>query len=326
MGEGRLGERELSRLLDVGRGLVSELDLESVLRQVLDVARELTAARYAALGILAEDKQELERFLYVGIDEETRRAIGPLPRGRGILGELIRQPQPLRLSQVSDHPRSYGFPSGHPPMHSFLGVPILIRGEAYGNLYLTNTEHGEFNGADEQSVVVLAEWAAIAIHNARLYERVEDRREELERAVRGLEASTAVSRAVGAETGLERVLELAAKRARALVEARSVAILLSHDDEMYVAATAGELGQPLEALRIPTEGSVFGDVLRSGEAESLTDLSSRVRFGPDELRGSASAALLVPLGFRGRPQGVLLALDSLQDGGPTFDADAEHLV
>src|SRR5512133_2730934 len=110
---GTLGERQLSRLLDVGRGLVSELDVEAVLSQVLEVARELTEARYAAIGILDEDKRELERFLYIGIDEETREAIGPLPRGRGILGELIRNPQPLRLEEVSEHPRSYGFPSGH---------------------------------------------------------------------------------------------------------------------------------------------------------------------------------------------------------------------
>jgi signal transduction histidine kinase len=326
MDEGRLGEHQLAQLLAVGRGLVSELDLESVLRQVLDVARELTGARYAAIGILGQDKQDLERFLFVGIDEDTRRTIGPLPRGRGILGELIRNPRPLRLRDVGDHPRSYGFPSGHPPMHSFLGVPILIRGEAYGNLYLTDTEHGEFDDADEQSVIVLAEWAAIAINNARLYERVESRREELERAVRGLEATTAIARAVGAETDLERVLELIVKRARALVEARSVAILLSHGADLDVAATAGKLARPQQSLRVPAEGTVFGDVLRSGEPESLADLSSRVRFGSDELRGSASAALLVPLLFRGRPQGVLLALDCLRPGDPAFDSDAEHLL
>jgi len=326
MDGGKLGEPQLSRLLGVGRGLVSQLDLESVLRQVLEVARELTGARYAALGILTEDKGELERFLYIGIDEVTRRAIGPLPRGRGILGELIRDPRPLRLGELSDHPRSYGFPSGHPRMRSFLGVPILIRGEAFGNLYLTETKHGEFRDADEQSLLVLAEWASIAIDNARLYERVEGRRDELERAVRGLEATTAIARAVGAETDLDRVVELIVKRARALVEARSVAILLSRGDDLYVAATAGELERPPESLRVPTEETVFGEVLRSGDSESLADLSSRVRFGPDELRGSASAALLVPLLFRGRTQGVLMALDSLKDSDLRFDSDAEYLL
>ena len=138
-----LTERELRRLIDVGRALVTDLDVESVLEQVLETVRELTEARYAALGILDESKQELERFLYVGIDEDTRRVIGPLPRGHGVLGELIRRPEPLRLADVTRHPHSYGFPPGHPPMTSFLGVPIAIRGEAFGNLYLTDKAGGE---------------------------------------------------------------------------------------------------------------------------------------------------------------------------------------
>ena len=162
-------EHRLQRLIDVGRVLVSELDLEVVLKRVLEVARELTGARYAALGILDERRKALERFLTLGIDDETRAVIGDLPRGRGVLGILISDPKPLRLDKVGEHPRSYGFPPGHPPMGSFLGVPILIRGEAYGNLYLTEKEGGEFSEADEQSAVILADWAAIAIDNARLY-------------------------------------------------------------------------------------------------------------------------------------------------------------
>ena len=139
---------ELRRLLAVGRALVSELDLESVLDHVLQTAVELTNARYAALGILDESKDGLERFLHTGLDEEARRRIGPLPRGRGVLGELIRDPRPLRLADVTTHPRSYGFPPGHPPMATFLGVPITIRGEAYGNLYLAEkVGGGEFGEA-----------------------------------------------------------------------------------------------------------------------------------------------------------------------------------
>src|SRR5439155_9528849 len=119
----------------------------------------------------------------------------------------------------------YGFPAAHPPMETFLGVPILIRGEAWGNLYLTEKAGGPFTQADEDAAVVLADWAAVAIQNARLYERVEGRREELERAVRGLEATTAIARAVGGETNLERVLELIVKRGRALVDASGLVIL-----------------------------------------------------------------------------------------------------
>src|SRR5204862_573491 len=134
--------------------------------------------------------RELDRFITRGIDQGTRRAIGDLPRGRGILGALIDDPRPLRLAEVGDDPRSYGFPPGHPEMRTFLGVPILIRGEAWGNLYLTEKAGGEdFDKADEASVVVLADWAALAIEHARLYEAVDARRKELERAVRGFEAT-----------------------------------------------------------------------------------------------------------------------------------------
>ncbi len=162
-----LDEARLRRLIDVGRSLVSQLDLETVLGRVLNAARDMTRARYAALGILDADRSRLERFITVGIDDITRVQIGTLPEGRGVLGVLIRDPKPLRLTNVGDHPRSYGFPEQHPPMRSFLGVPIVIGGEAYGNLYLTEKEGGEFDEVDEESVIVLADWAAIAIANAR---------------------------------------------------------------------------------------------------------------------------------------------------------------
>jgi signal transduction histidine kinase len=164
-----LDEPQLRKLIEVGRSLVSRLDLESVLANVLEAARELTGARYAALGILGPDRTELERFLALGVDSETRAAIGELPRGRGVLGLLISDPRPLRLRDVIEHPRSFGFPPGHPPMSSFLGLPILIRGEAFGNLYLTEKRDGAaFTESDEAAAVVLAEWAAVAISNARL--------------------------------------------------------------------------------------------------------------------------------------------------------------
>ena len=176
---------------------MTELDLAAVLDRVLETAREITGARYAALGILNEQRSELEQFLTSGVDEETHRAIGDLPRGRGVLGALIEHPQPLRLEDVGQHPSSYGFPAGHPPMHSFLGVPILIRGQAWGNLYLTEKQEGEFTEPDEEAAVILADWAAIAIDNARTYETSERRREEAEKAIRGLEATRDVAVAIG---------------------------------------------------------------------------------------------------------------------------------
>jgi GAF domain-containing protein len=197
---GSLDSLHMARLLDAGRALVADLDPQAVLDRILATARELTGARYAALGILDERRTGLEQFLAVGVDEQTRAAIGERPRGRGVLGVLIHEPQPLRLSDVSGHPQSYGFPEGHPTMRGFLGVPIMIRGAAWGNLYLTEKEEGEFTAADEQAAVILAEWAATAIENARLYHESERRRTEQERAVRGLEATRDVAiAAVGAQ-------------------------------------------------------------------------------------------------------------------------------
>ncbi len=162
-----LDERRLRSLIEVGRSVVAERDLATVLERVVEVARELTGARYAALGVVNDDRTGLEQFITRGIDERTRSKIGELPHGRGVLGLLIDNPRPLRLDDVSRHPRSYGFPPAHPPMRTFLGVPIVIRGRAFGNLYLTEKQGGAFDEADEQATIILAEWAAIAIDNAK---------------------------------------------------------------------------------------------------------------------------------------------------------------
>ena len=276
-------ERRLARLIDAGRTLLSELDLETVLDRLLETAAELTDARYAALGILDDDRRELERFLTRGIDEETHRVIGDLPRGRGLLGVLIDEPRPLRLDDVGDHPRSYGFPPGHPPMRTFLGVPILIRGQAWGNLYLTEKAGGEaFAAEDEEAVIVLADWAAIAIDNARLYRDVAARREELERAVRGLQATAAIARAVGGETELERILELVVKRGRALVGAHDVIIMLRDGEDLVITAGAGHVTIS-DSARVPLSGSTAGEVLASGHPGASRDAARELRISPERL-------------------------------------------
>lgn len=308
-GSGALDEPRLRQLIDVGRSLVAELDPEVIFGRVLEVARELTGARYAALGVLDNDRHELERFITHGIDEEERRAIGSLPRGRGVLGLLIEQPRPLRLTSVGDHPRSFGFPPGHPPMTSFLGVPIMIRGRAWGNLYLTEKVRGNFDDADQQSALILAEWTAVAVDNARLYRSVQEQRDTLKRAVRRLEATAEIARAVGGETDLERILETIVKRGRALIEARSLLILLEDRGELRVAATAGELERDPE-LRIPIEGSAPGRVLRTGRPDRLSSIGADLFARPNSPEVGV-AALLVPLIFRGHSLGVLAALDSL---------------
>ena len=185
-----LAPERLVRLIESGRGLMEELDPELVLDRLLETARELTGARYAALGVLDEQRRELARFITRGVDAATHGAIGELPRGRGILGLLIEDARPLRLHDIGEHPKSYGLPVAHPPMRTFLGVPVLVRGRAWGNLYLTEKAGGaDFDEADELSVGVLADWAAIAIEHARLYASVRERGDSLERALRGFEAT-----------------------------------------------------------------------------------------------------------------------------------------
>ena len=156
------------------------------------------------------------------------------------------------------HPESYGFPLAHPPMHTFLGVPIVVHGEAWGNIYLTEKDAGEFTDADEEAVTVLADWAAIAIANARLYRDVRQRRDELQRANRGLETTTEIARALGGVTDVGRVLELVVKRSRALIDARAAELALLDGDELVVAAVAGRGGGGLAGSRLSLESSVAG--------------------------------------------------------------------
>ena len=322
----RDADANAQRLLEAGRSLVAELDVEVVLERLLETARELTGARYAAIGVLDEQRRGLERFLTSGIDAATHAAIGDLPRGRGVLGVLIDDPRPLVLPDVNAHPRSYGFPAGHPPMTTFLGVPLLIRGEAWGNVYLTEKEAGEFDDADVHAVTVLADWAAIAIDHARLYRGTAERSAELERAVEGLEATTAIARAVGSETDLARVLELVVKRGRALVRARSVVLLLRDGERLVAAAGAGQLDEQTLRSSLSAESSVVSEVLRDGRPERITDVGARLGV-EDERLGivGAETALIVPLRYRDRALGVLCAFDRL-DEDPEFGDREEQLL
>ncbi|HWB69446.1 MAG TPA: GAF domain-containing protein, partial [Solirubrobacterales bacterium] len=330
MERGEIDSRRLFQLLGIGRGLAARLDLEGVLEAVLDAARELTGARYAALGILDPGKRELERFLTLGIDGDTQAAIGDLPRGGGVLGELIRHPEPLRLTDLTRHPSFDGFPPAHPPMHTFLALPIRIRGEVWANLYLTERGDGAgFDAADEAVALALADWAAVAVENARLYEGLARRRDEAERqrdraelSARALAVMTDIARSVGGETDVDRIFELIVDRGRMLVEARALLIMLTDGEDLAVAASAGE-GAALRGKRVPVEGTVAGRVLRSARAERLGEGDAEIdRLGLDL---AAEAAILVPLTFRGVTSGVLVALDRLADG-PGFGFEDERLL
>jgi signal transduction histidine kinase len=315
----------IRRLLDVGRAVMSELDLAAVLDRLLRAGREVSGARYAALGILNEQRTELEQFLTSGVDDETHRVIGELPRGRGVLGALIEHPQSLRVTDVGQHSSSYGFPAGHPVMRSFLGVPIVLRGQAWGNLYLTEKQAGEFTAQDEEAAVILAGWAAIAIDHAQVHETSERRREEAEKAVRGLEATRDVVVAIGGEVALEHVLELIVKRGRVLMAARSVVIMLRDGEELVVQASAGHV-QEARGVRLPIAGSTSGQVLEHLLPERITDVAARLRIDPSEFGvPDAQTALLVPMVYRGQAMGVLAAFD--RDGsGEVFSEDDEQVL
>jgi two-component system, NarL family, sensor histidine kinase DevS len=326
---GVMMDEQARRLLDAVGSVLGELDVEIVIDRVLESARELTGARYVALGVLDCTRRELERFITRGIEEHTRAELGALPQGRGVLGELILDPVPLRLAEVGQHPHSYGFPVGHPPMHSFLGVPILIGGVPFGSLYLTEKAGGApFTDADEESATTLARFAAVAIDHARRYTGAAARRDELARSVAALQATTEIARAVGGETDLEHILELVAKRGRALVGARTVLIELVSGNELVVAAVAGDRPAGLIAERMVLAGSVASAALRTRTTQRLEAEVNRARFyqyGVGRHGVSADTGMVVPLIFHNEAYGVLVVVDRLNDG-PEFTVEDQRLL
>ena len=316
-------------LLEAARGVMSDMDLESVLERLLQAARDVCGARYAALGVLDPTRKMLERFVTCGIDEDTRRRIGAYPRGRGVLGELIARPTPLRLRDVSSHPRSYGFPAGHPPMQSFLGVPVRSGGEPFGNLYLTDKVGAEeFTADDERALVLLAGFAGVAIEHARQYSDLRTQGAELERTVAALDATVQIARAVGGETDLDVILQLVAKRGRALVSARALVIELDRAGELSVVACAGEISGDVIGETVDRDNSLAGLALRQGQTLRLEDEPNLARFrqhGLGRLGFAGTAGLVVPLMFRGQPLGVLVALDRLESG-PAFSDEDQRLL
>ena len=217
-----------------------------------------------------------------------------------MLGELIRDPQPLRLDDVGRHPRSYGFPIGHPPMSTFLGVPIVIDGVAFGNLYLAEKRSGPFDEADEDAVITLAGWAAVAIANARVHESVAGRRDKLEQTVAALSAMIDIALALGGETDIDAMLELVVKRSRALVSANAMAVALLEGGVLVVAAVAGALGDDRRRVRIPVAGSALEEAVRSRRALPLGEAGVHAVLGRADTTPSARAGLVVPLLFRER--------------------------
>jgi signal transduction histidine kinase len=311
----------LRALLDAGIALSSELSLDAVLQKIVEAAAELTGARYAALGVIDPTGQILERFVVTGIDEETQAAIGDLPRGGGILGVLIHEAKPLRLDELATHPRSVGFPPNHPPMKSFLGVPIMLRGIAYGNLYLTEKAEGApFTEEDEELTMLLASQAAVAVENARLYESAT-------RWLRQLESLNEIADALVSEMELPRLLDLVAARLRELVRARLVIIALPESEgELVIRTAAGEGAEGLAGIRLGGRDSKTGRVLERRRSERVDSMIEDLEVDQETGRRiGARTGLYVPLLLRDRAIGVISAHDK-EYADPRFSDEDVRLA
>jgi len=306
-------------LVEAGIALSSELSLDAVLQRLVETAARLTGARYAALGVIDTSGHGLERFVTTGIDAETYAAIGDLPRGRGLLGVLIRDAETLRLHDIADDPRSVGFPLHHPPMHTFLGVPVLLRGIAFGNLYLTEKDSGDFTEEDEELTQLLAAQAAVAIENARLYE-------SSTRSLRQLESLNEIGTALASEIELEPLLGLVARRLRELVHARLVLIALPQGETLTIAAAEGENAYGIAGARLAFGSSKAGRVLERGRSERVDSVVDDPEVDQQAARRlGVRSALYVPLIARGRTIGVLIAHDKA-GAKPVFSDDDLRLA
>ncbi len=298
-----LGARDqMHGLLEAVVAIGAGLDLESTLRRIVETAVGLVDARYGALGVIGEDKQ-LAEFIPVGLTEDEIAAIDHWPEGRGLLGMLVRDPHALRLGNIASHPESSGFPAGHPPMTSFVGVPVRVRDEVFGNLYLTNKRGGgEFTEDDEAVLIALGAAAGVAIENARLYEAA--RRQQ-----RLIQASADVTTRLlsGADPGealaevTERVLELSAA---------DLTVLAVPDEDgrsMTIVHAAGDGADAVRGLVLPAGESLSGRVLASGEPITTEDFAADERAAA-AARGAMSQigpAIVFPLGVPGNVRGVL---------------------
>jgi signal transduction histidine kinase len=307
-------EERTRALVEAGIALSSELSLDAVLQKLVETAAMLTAARYAALGVLDPSGSRLERFITTGIDDRMRAEIGDLPTGRGILGVLIRDAHPLRLHDIGDDPRSVGFPPGHPPMRTFLGVPVALRGVAYGNLYLTEKADGaDFTDEDEETVGMLGSQAAVAIENARLYESAT-------RWSTQLESLNEVMNVLVTEFDLGRLLELIATRLRELLGARVVTIALPHASSARIEVAAGDGTEQLVGMVVAGRSKTMR-ILERKRSERVDAVLDDPEVDQESMRRiGAHTSLYVPLIVRGNAMGVVAAHDK-QAADPRFNDD-----
>jgi signal transduction histidine kinase len=290
----------LVAVLSVGR----ELELEHALHSIVEAAALLVNAEYAALGVISPDGKTLSAFHTVGVTEQQIAEVGPFPQGHGILGELIRHPEPLRLEKISQHPASYGFPPNHPPMNSFLGVPIRVRGQAFGNLYLTEKRGGlQFDEEDESLLATLAVAAGVAIDNARLYE--ESRLRE-----RWLRANAEITHLLMSGSGRAEALGLIAERARTISASALAAVAMPMEDtkSLTVEIAVGVDAEEHRGLVLPMRESLMGLAYSAAAPIASDDVARDPRICPEPPRfGGLGPAVAVPIGTgKGGVRGVVL--------------------
>jgi len=306
-------------LIESGLALSSELSLGAVLQRIVELAVEITDARYGALGVIGPDGK-LDRFVTTGIDDELREAIGDPPVGRGILGVLIEEGHPMRLPDIRSHPRSVGFPPHHPEMSSFLGAPIVVRGTVFGDIYLSDKQGGQtFTDEDEEALVVLAAQAGVAIENARLY--AEARRDE-----RMLDAFREIAIAILSGTGSDESLALIARRTMELVRADLATVAaLDPVGRLTLQVAEGAHAEELRGATFPPKGSISGEAIRSDRAIVVPDAARDPRaYQPVVKLGNMGPMILVPLSQHGRAIGTLNA--ARERGGRSFSQEDVELL
>ncbi|MFD5247676.1 GAF domain-containing protein [Amycolatopsis sp. NPDC058340] len=304
----------LQGLLDAVLAVATGLELDSTLQRIVQAAVELVDARYGALGVLG-DEDGLSEFVYEGIDAETRSHMGHLPEGRGLLGLLIAEPHPVRVPDLTLHPASVGFPANHPPMHSFLGVPVRVRDEVFGNLYLTEKRGAaEFTADDEVVLQALAAAAGVAIDNARLFERSRTRE-------RWLEAVAEVNGELLGGASVTDTLNLIATRVRELAAADQVLILLATEtgQPLTVSVSAGERMTVLEGTSMAGGHPAIDQVLGSGQPSLVPDLGTVSRQQAEPVLEGLGPAAVIPLNSTSGVGGVLVA--GRDKGSPQYKAD-----
>jgi len=307
-------------LLEAGLTLASELSLPMVLQRIVDLAAQVADARYGAIGVIG-DGGVLVEFVTTGLSAREHRAIGSLPQGRGILGLLIKEPRPIRIANIALHASSVGFPSHHPPMGSFLGAPVQAMGKVYGNIYLTEKRSAaEFSEEDEESLVILATQAGVAIANATLYAQTRQRE-------RWLDALRDITGSILAGSDAGSLLASIAEHARDLADADSATIITTsaRPGQLVVAAAVGAYADQVLGQSVPAAKSISGDVMESGRP-LVTEAAAAHRdaYQPILQLGRVGPAIFVPLRVSGRATGTLMVANLL--GGRRFDRGTVGLV